>query len=95
MPIYEYECKQCHHAFERIQKVTDEPVVFCDQCGKNSVARLVSAPGFQLKGTGWYVTDFKDKKKSSSPSADASPASSTTDTVTAESSAGAKKSDAN
>ena len=95
MPIYEYECKQCYHAFERIQKVTDEAVVFCEKCGKNSVSRLVSAPGFQLKGTGWYVTDFKDKKKASSTTADASKALSTTETVTAESSAGAKKSDAN
>lgn len=80
MPIYEYQCSHCHHQFERIQKVTDAPVTHCDACGRDTVTRLVSAAGFQLKGTGWYATDFKDKP-STKPKAD----SSTTETTTAKS----------
>lgn len=63
MPIYEYECNSCQHAFDVLQKVQDEPIKQCPQCHKNTAIRLVSAPGFQLKGTGWYATDFKDKGK--------------------------------
>ncbi len=61
MPIYEYECTHCHHAFEHMQKISDAAVTHCEQCGLETATRLVSAAGFQLKGTGWYVTDFKDK----------------------------------
>ena len=64
MPIYEYQCASCHHAFELIQKVNDDVAKTCEQCGQDTAVRLVSAPGFQLKGTGWYATDFKDKPKS-------------------------------
>jgi len=63
MPIYEYQCKNCGHSFEKLQKVSDDPVKICPECGKSSVEKLVSAAGFQLKGTGWYVTDFRDDKK--------------------------------
>ena len=63
MPIYEYQCASCHHAFELIQKVNDDVAKTCEQCGQDTAVRLVSAPGFQLKGTGWYATDFKDKPK--------------------------------
>ncbi len=63
MPIYEYQCEGCHHQFEVIQKISAEPVKECPQCFENKAVRLVSAPGFQLKGTGWYATDFKDKNK--------------------------------
>ena len=63
MPIYEYECSNCHYQFELIQKIQDKPVTKCPECLKDSAKRLVSAAGFQLKGTGWYVTDFKDKDK--------------------------------
>ena len=63
MPIYEYQCNQCHHTFDLIQKVNDEPVKMCPECAENTVVRLVSAAGFQLKGTGWYETDFKNKGK--------------------------------
>ncbi|CEG56843.1 FmdB family zinc ribbon protein [Legionella fallonii] len=65
MPIYEYECTSCHHHFDLIQKVTAEPVKQCPVCFNNSVVKLVSAAGFQLKGTGWYATDFKNKGTSS------------------------------
>ena len=61
MPIYEYECTHCHHAFELIEKISDKPVTHCAQCGGETATRLVSAAGFQLKGTGWYATDFKNK----------------------------------
>lgn len=64
MPIYEYECTSCHHHFDVIQKFNDAPITQCPACSKESVTKLMSAAGFQLKGTGWYVTDFKDKKKS-------------------------------
>ena len=65
MPIYEYQCTSCHHQFDLMQKMNDEPIKQCPQCLKNSVTKLISAAGFQLKGTGWYVTDFKNKNTSS------------------------------
>lgn len=61
MPIYEYQCTNCHHHFDLMQKISDEPVTLCPQCNKNTVIKLISAAGFQLKGTGWYATDFKNK----------------------------------
>jgi putative FmdB family regulatory protein len=64
MPIYEYHCTSCHHQFECIQKMSDEPIKKCPHCSKNDAQRLISAAGFQLKGTGWYATDYKDKPKS-------------------------------
>ena len=65
MPIYEYQCKECDHKFEKLQKISDEPLKDCPNCHRPSLVKLVSAAGFQLKGTGWYVTDFKDKAKPS------------------------------
>lgn len=62
MPIYEYECKKCGHRFESLQKSSDEPLKICPSCEAESLTKLISSAGFQLKGTGWYVTDFKDKK---------------------------------
>lgn len=61
MPIYEYECTHCHQQFDLMQKINDEPVKQCPQCFNDTVIRLVSAAGFQLKGSGWYATDFKHK----------------------------------
>jgi len=68
MPIYEYECVDCGHRLEAIQKVSDAPLNDCPSCGKAGLKRLISAAGFQLKGTGWYVTDFRDsgRKKNGS-----------------------------
>jgi putative FmdB family regulatory protein len=63
MPIYEYQCNRCHHKFDVLQKISEGPVNVCPQCSGSEVVRLVSAAGFQLKGTGWYATDFKDKGK--------------------------------
>jgi putative FmdB family regulatory protein len=63
MPIYEYQCAACNHKFDLLQKLNDAPVNRCTQCFENKAVRLVSAAGFQLQGTGWYVTDFKEKGK--------------------------------
>lgn len=59
MPIYEYACNNCHHHFELMQKIGDTSTQICPNCQGNHVERLVSAAGFQLKGSGWYATDFK------------------------------------
>lgn len=64
MPIYEYRCEACGHKLEAIQKFSDEALTDCPVCGKSQLKKLVSAAGFQLKGTGWYVTDFKNGGKS-------------------------------
>ncbi|MBT6273481.1 MAG: zinc ribbon domain-containing protein, partial [Chromatiales bacterium] len=63
MPIYEYRCQDCEHQFDTIQKMSADPLVDCPSCGKGALKKLLSAPSFQLKGTGWYETDFKTKKK--------------------------------
>ena len=63
MPIYEYQCQQCGHELEALQKISDAPLVACPQCGKDTLNKLVSAANFRLKGSGWYVTDFKNKDK--------------------------------
>lgn len=63
MPIYEYQCMNCGHEFDVMQKFSDEPIKTCPQCSRDEVKKLVSAAGFHLKGTGWYVTDFRDNDK--------------------------------
>jgi putative FmdB family regulatory protein len=59
MPIYEYRCSSCGHKLESLQKLADAPLVTCPSCGKQTLTKLLSAAGFQLKGSGWYATDFK------------------------------------
>lgn len=61
MPIYEYQCDACGERFEQIQKFADAPVDVCQKCGKGPVQRLLSAPAFQFKGSGWYITDYAKK----------------------------------
>jgi putative FmdB family regulatory protein len=61
MPIYEYRCAECGAQKEILQRISDAPLTVCPECGKPALVKLVSAAGFQLKGTGWYVTDFRDK----------------------------------
>lgn len=83
MPIYEYQCKACGHELEVIQKITEEPLKYCPECGQPELSKLVSAAGFRLKGGGWYETDFKsgsDKKKNiaSDQKSESPPASSST-----------------
>jgi len=60
MPIYEYRCGACGHEKEVLQRMSDKPLTKCPECGKRTLRKLVSAAGFQLKGTGWYATDFKN-----------------------------------
>jgi putative FmdB family regulatory protein len=62
MPFYEYQCKNCGHALEAMQKITASPLKKCPHCGKAQLVRLMSAPVFRLKGGGWYETDFKGDK---------------------------------
>ncbi len=61
MPIYEYRCTSCGHQQEFLQKVSDPQLTECTACGKPTFAKMLTAAGFQLKGSGWYATDFKSK----------------------------------
>jgi putative FmdB family regulatory protein len=63
MPFYEYRCGECGHQMEALQKISDEPLVDCPECGQPALKKLVSAAGFRLKGGGWYETDFKKGQK--------------------------------
>ena len=63
MPIYEYRCEACGHQDEHLQKVSEAPLTVCPACGKASYRKQLSAAGFQLKGSGWYATDFKTTGK--------------------------------
>jgi putative FmdB family regulatory protein len=59
MPIYGYVCKNCSHRFDVLQKMSDDPLVHCPDCGEPTLQKELSAPKFRLKGQGWYETDFK------------------------------------
>jgi len=59
MPIYAYKCESCGHAKDVLQKISDAPLTECPACGAPKFSKQLSAPGFQLKGSGWYATDFK------------------------------------
>lgn len=72
MPIYGYQCQACGHEFELMQKMSDAAPSVCPACGKPEVRKQLSAAGFQLKGSGWYATDFKGAAKPG-PDAKASP----------------------
>jgi putative FmdB family regulatory protein len=61
MPIYEYRCDACGHQEEFLQRVVEPPLTQCPVCHKPTFSKLLSAAGFQLKGSGWYATDFKSK----------------------------------
>ncbi|BBO19807.1 MAG: hypothetical protein HKUEN07_34700 [Rhodocyclaceae bacterium] len=74
MPIYEYRCGTCGFQKEFLQKMNDAPLTTCPECGKESFAKMLTAAGFQLKGSGWYASDFKggaakpeSKQESSAP----------------------------
>lgn len=62
MPIYEYLCNSCGAEKEHLQKISDAPIAVCPVCGSSNYVKRISAAGFQLKGSGWYVTDFKNNK---------------------------------
>ncbi|MDR1530255.1 MAG: zinc ribbon domain-containing protein [Burkholderiales bacterium] len=61
MPIYEYRCNECGRELEALQKMSEAPLTRCPSCGKETLVKLISAAGFQLKGNGWYATDFRGK----------------------------------
>jgi putative FmdB family regulatory protein len=84
MPIYAYKCESCGHAKDVLQKISDAPLTDCPACGKSTFAKQLTAAGFQLKGSGWYVTDFRGGSggtsapaTASDPASDAKPAEST------------------
>jgi putative FmdB family regulatory protein len=78
MPIYAYRCTSCGHAKDVLRKITDPPLSVCPACGAATFVKQVTAAGFQLKGSGWYVTDFRDGKKAAKPAdADAGAAAET------------------
>lgn len=82
MPLYEYQCKACHHRFEKIQKFSDPPVSECPECGEDEVEQLLSAPAVQFKGSGWYVTDYAKKSSSQGSSSSKSESKSETKSET-------------
>ena len=74
MPIYEYRCGDCGHQQEFLQKVSDAPLTECPKCRKPALSKLLTAAGFQLKGSGWYATDFKGKASTPAKADTAKPA---------------------
>ena len=86
MPIYAYKCESCGHAKDVLQKISDAPLTVCPACGAATFSKQLTAAGFQLKGSGWYATDFKGgaaaaasaAPEATAPATDAKPAASTT-----------------
>jgi len=70
MPIYEYRCRACGFEEEYLQKHADAPIEVCERCGQAAMSKLLSAAGFQLKGSGWYATDFKNAGAKPKPTAE-------------------------
>lgn len=88
MPIYAYKCESCGHAKDVLQKISDASLTDCPACGAPKFSKQLSAPGFQLKGSGWYATDFKGGGASgaaavSAPAADSAPPASDASASTA------------
>jgi putative FmdB family regulatory protein len=69
MPIYAYRCESCGFGKDVLQKMSDAPLSNCPECGKDTFRKQVTAAGFQLKGSGWYVTDFRGGNSAKSPAA--------------------------
>lgn len=80
MPIYEYRCSSCGVQKDVMQKISDTPLTVCPACGKPTFSKQLSAAGFQLKGSGWYATDFKGS--GSKPEAKSESATSTVSSAT-------------
>ena len=75
MPIYAYKCESCGHAKDVLQKMSDDPLTVCPSCGQASFKKQLTSAGFQLKGSGWYVTDFREgSKPAATPATDGAPA---------------------
>ncbi|HYF19604.1 MAG TPA: FmdB family zinc ribbon protein [Ramlibacter sp.] len=105
MPIYAYKCGSCGHAKDVLQKVSDAPLTTCPACGAESFSKQITAAGFQLKGSGWYVTDFRNNggaakstdkgaDKATDKPAESKPAESKSDSKPADTPAASPKSDA-
>ncbi len=77
MPIYAYKCSACGHQQDVLQKLSDAPLTDCPQCGQSTFSKQLTAAGFQLKGSGWYVTDFRNNGGGKSGGSAASSTSST------------------
>ena len=96
MPIYEYACVSCDHHLEALQKMSEDPLVFCPECGEESLRKKVSAAAFVLKGSGWYETDFKnsgkEKPKDAKASGEQSASKTSSDTKSGEGASGDTKS---
>jgi len=82
MPIYAYKCESCGLAKDVLQKISDPQLTDCPACGQATFRKQVTAAGFQLKGSGWYVTDFRGGTAPASGTAPATPASGATSTET-------------
>jgi putative FmdB family regulatory protein len=91
MPIYAYKCESCGHAKDVLQKISDAPLTDCPACGAPKFSKQLSAPGFQLKGSGWYATDFKGGGGVTGAAAASAPAS---DSAASSTEASASSSDA-
>ncbi|MDI9332264.1 MAG: zinc ribbon domain-containing protein [Alphaproteobacteria bacterium] len=83
MPIYAYKCESCGHAKDVLQKMSDAPLSACPSCGKSTFAKQLTAAGFQLKGSGWYATDFRGGSSSPAASGGESSDAKPADTATA------------
>ena len=68
MPIYDFQCSNCSHKLELLRKISDASTTICPNCKQETFSKMLSAPSFQLSGSGWYATDFKDKKDNKSTS---------------------------
>ncbi len=77
MPIYAYKCESCGHAKDVLQKISDAPLTDCPACGQPSFSKQLTAAGFQLKGSGWYVTDFRGGSGGTAAAASGTAAAST------------------
>ncbi|GAA0511122.1 zinc ribbon domain-containing protein [Pigmentiphaga sp. GD03639] len=86
MPIYAYKCSACGHQQDVLQKLSDAPLTDCPQCGQSTFSKQLTAAGFQLKGSGWYVTDFRNNSGGKSGGS-ASPAASSTESSSSAASA--------
>ena len=73
MPIYAYRCGSCGHAKDVLQKISDAPLSVCPACGADAFSKQLTAAGFQLKGSGWYATDFSGRAPAAAPASDAAP----------------------
>ena len=87
MPIYAYKCDSCGHAKDVLQKISDAPLSVCPACGAPSFKKQVTAAGFQLKGSGWYVTDFRGGNSGAPAAKPADAATGSTDSKPADASA--------